>query len=277
MIFDGAHFEYGTFVSREFNLVIGHINTSDFTRIAGDIKTEELFSKRNKRRYYIGDDYSGSALSFDAEIVVCNDYALSYQQRRAVEKALFYCNGYKRLYKDMADDMQGESYEIIDGDTYRNYLNCRFTHPERIEKYDGGTVGYKVTVECDSPFLWQDAQTKTFTLNHSSASSTSAILLDVDTDIPDYTYPRVAFEIGNVGGNLSVINLTDDESRITGFKSLTPSLPFTMNGDTNFISDNCYEKFSDRNFIRLLDGENEISVTGNVTEISITWNNRRYL
>lgn len=78
-----------------------------------------------------------------------NERLIEPSERRAIEKWLFNKREYCKLYLDMADDLYGETFEYIDGIRKRNYLNCRFINPEKLE-YNGGIVGYKATLEADS-------------------------------------------------------------------------------------------------------------------------------
>ena len=177
---------------------------------------------------------------------------------------------------DILDDVHAETFELIDGVQKRLYLNCRFINPEKIE--DGaGIRGYKFTVECDSLMAWQDTITSTYPLSHDSESSNSVITVKTDSDLNDYIYPKVTITIGSSGGDITISNNTDNESRLTSFEGLTSNIELIMDGEFNYVSGQNFEKFSDRNFIRLLDGENKINVVGDITSITFEWNNRRYL
>jgi phage-related protein len=74
-----------------------------------------------------------------------------------------------------------------------------------------------------------------------------------------------------------ISNSTDSGSRLTGFTGLSPNSTIRMNADIGMVSSQQYSKFSKKNFIRLLDGRNSISIIGDVTKISFEWSNRRYL
>lgn len=90
-------------------------------------------------------------------------------------------------------------------------------------------------------------------------------------------YPKVTITTGDIGGDITIVNNTDSDIRLTSFVDLLPSTTFYMNGKTNYISGNYYEKFSDKNFIRLLDGTNNLSVIGDIKSIVFEWQNMRYL
>ena len=272
----GSHFEYGSVLSRQYGLIIAVVNTERMLRLSGDISGSTIFNRIKNKRYLIGDNMEDSPLTFDVEIVTDNERGIPQHERRAVEKWLFNRSNYKKLYFDEADDCFDDMSELVDGIKKRLYLNCRFINPEKIE--DGrGVIGYKATLEADSNMFWQDEIVKSFTLTNADASATTVISVDVDTDIDDYTYPKVTFTLGNTGGNVIITNNSDDSTRLTKFVGLTANATITMKGDINYISGQNYQKFSTRNFVRLLDGTNNITVQGNVASISIEFQNRRNL
>lgn len=270
----GQHFEYAGINSRQYGLILATVETSRFTSASGETETISLFNKRDIRQYYMGDDMTDSAVSFETEIV--SDEPLTKEEQRAVEKWLFHRKGYFPLYFDVDDDINGESWDLIDGQVKRYFFNCRFINPLKME-YMGGVVGYSVTLECDSPVAWQEPITKTFQFTHGASGNTN-ITINVDTDMNEYIYPIVRFDCGNTGGEISIVNLSDKEDRITSFTDIQPIAVFRMDGQTNFISGTAYyKKFKDKNFVRFLDGENKLRVSGDIKKLSFEWQNRRYL
>lgn len=270
----GSHFEYGGVLSRQYGLIIATVNAGRMSKLNGDISGSTVFSKVAQKRYLVGDDMSSSPLSFDVEIITDNERCIEQSVRRAIEKWLFNRHDYRKLYFDMEDDYFSDMTELVDGIRKRLYLNCRFVNPEKLE-YNGGVVGYKATLEADSNMFWQDTVEKTFAVNNASASATSIISIDVDSDIDDYIYPRVTFTLGSVGGDVVFINNTDDSARQTKFVELSANATITMKGELNYISGQYYEKFSTRNFIRLLDGTNNVTVKGDVKTVKVEFQNRR--
>lgn len=274
MILDGCHFIYGAFDSRTYGLYFAHLDTSEYMSLSGEIESSYLFNERNKKSYVIGDDYENSPVSFDAEIISDDLTAISKQNRRLIEKALFNRPKFQKLSVYQDEDCLEESYETVDGIVKSFYLMCRFINPEKIENDTGSVIGYSFTVECDSNLMWQESSSKAFSLTGNQTN----ITVTLDTDEVGYTYPKVTIQMGASGGDITVINSTDSTSRITKFTGLSPSISLIMNGNTNYISgDNNYDKFSNQNFIRLLDGDNNLVVTGNITSIKFEWNNRRFL
>ena len=268
----GSHFEFAGLSSRRYGLIFANVETTRYSAASGEIEGVTIFNKTCKKRILIDDDYSNSPVSFEVDIVTDDEHGIELSERREIEKWLFNKHDYRKLYLDLADDIYGETYEIIDGVHKQLYMNCRFINPTRLE-YNGGIVGYRVTLEADSALWWQDSVTKTFTLS----SSPSMFTVDVDTDIDDYTYPKVTITMGTTGGNVVIINSADDNTRQTKFIGLSANASVILKGELNYVSGQNYAKFAYRNFPRLLDGDNSFVVTGDVASITFEFNNRRML
>lgn len=274
MILDGCHFIYGSFDSKTYGVYFAHLDTSEYVTLSGETDSSYLFNKKNRKLYVIGDDYTNSPISFDAEIISDDVATISKQNRRVIEKALFNRPSFQKLSVYQSEDCLGESYEVVDGVTKKFYLMCRFINPEKIEDGVGNVVGYKFTVECDSNLMWQEATVKTFTLT----GVQSNITVLTDTDDVGYIYPKVTIQIGTSGGNITIINSTDSSTRMTKFIGLSPSISLVVNGATNYVSgEGNYDKFANQNFIRLLDGSNSLVVSGDIKTIKFEWNNKRFL
>lgn len=272
----GSHFEYGGVSSRLYGLIIVNVETDRMTQLSGQKEGVTIFSKSAKKRYLIDDDYSSSPITFDIEIVTDSDRCLELAERRKIEKWLFNHRNYRRLYMDIADDERGETYEYINDECKRIYLNCRLINPEKIEG-NGGVVGYKATLESDSNMFWQDSIEQAFTVNNGSESVSSNITITIDTDMEEYVYPKVTIQMGSSGGDVIIANNNDDSTRLTKFIGLGELATVVMKGELNYVSGQYYEKFADRNFIRLLDGENTLTIIGDVESITFEYSARRVL
>lgn len=272
----GSHFEYGGVSSRLYDLIIVNADTSRVTQLSGEKESVTIFSRIANKRYLIDDDYSSSPITFDIEIMTDSDRCLEHAERRQIEKWLFNKRSYRKLYMDIADDERGETYEYVNGEQKRNYLNCRLVNPEKLEG-NGGVVGYKATLEADSNMFWQDPIGQEFAVYNSSESASSNVTLTVDTDLEEYIYPKVTIQMGSSGGNVIIANNNDDSTRQTKFVGLGALATVVMNGELNYVSGQYYEKFADRNFIRLLDGENTFTITGDVATIKFEYSVRRTL
>lgn len=275
MDFYGCHFEYAGVSSTNYGLIFANVDTSPFTSISGETETVSVFNRRNKKLYYVDTLYDDSPLSFEAEIVSENE-PIDPAQIREIEKWLFKDLAYKKLYIDIYDSNY-EWAEVVDGKILQTYLCCKFVKPAKIEG-NGGIMGWSFTVECDAPIAWQDAMTKTFDL---SSSTSQYVTLDVDTDIDDYVYPTVTVKTkSGDAADLQIVNITDDAYRLTTFVSMSGGTTIVIDGEHNMLSGdstNYYEKFKNKNFIRLVNGENKLSVSDNVESISFEWQNMRRL
>ena len=193
-----------------------------------------------------------------------------------------YAFGYS--YRGGYDNMDcGSEWIRIEGSKlYRTYLNCIFVDPERIETNEG-VFGWKCTVECDAPMGWEEPITFTNTFDEPSSSMNETFDLITNNDSREYIYPTVRITTGSSGGTISIANTTDSTTRLTGFTNLNPNTTFVMHGETNSITNtagatnNYYELFTKRNFLRLLDGTNRIRVQGDVKKIEIEYQNMREL
>lgn len=271
MDLSGCRFIYAGVPSERYGLQFVNCDTSEYKQINGGTKSTNIYNRRSKRNYFVCDDYSDSPVSFDIEIAACSGEAFTPAELREIERWLFNRKGYYKLYIQEEDGIEGETYDIVDVQKKHYYVNCRFTNPSKLIG-SGGVIGFKATLESDSHLLRQDATSVTFTLSGNQSFTVMA-----DTDMNEYIYPKVTFTVGSSGGDISVVNNSDDSTRLTGFRGITAGIEFTMNGELNYISGNNYTKFYDRNFIRLLPGENSIAVTGDVQKIKLEWENRKYI
>lgn len=255
----GCHFEYAGVSSRSYNLIIANVETERYRNLSGDISSVTIFNRNHKKRYLVGTDYSESALSFDVDIVTDNDECIGQLERREIERWLFNKHSYNKFYVDMSDDIDGETYEIVNGLQRRLYLNCRFINPEKLE-YNGGIVGYRVTLEADSNLWWQDGIKLTCPVRSNAGN---IITIDVDSDIDDYTYPVIAI-YPNGNSTFTIVNTTDDPNRETVLTNLSSGRRYYINCElnqvleaeisTNFVTS--YDKLLRQNFPRLVNGRN---------------------
>lgn len=270
----GSHFEFGGLSSRMYDLVFVNLNTSRWIQLAGNSESVTIYNKGANKAYVIGDDHTKSPVVLDAEITTESCRSLDISEQRQIEKWLFGHKNYRKLYFDMADDPTAATYEIVDGKLYRNYLNCRMLNPERIEG-NGGICGYKFQIMCDSNMFWQDAHTHNFSVNNGAPDVSTIVTVPVDTDFREYIYPKVKITMGGTGGDITIVNNTDDSTRLTQFVGISPYATVIMKGELNYVSDQYYEKLATRNFIRLLDGENKLFVLGDVDSIEFEYSARR--
>lgn len=259
----GCFFKYAGEESEPYGLRLANVETKELTSLYGETESITIFNKRQRRWHHIGNAYDKAQLSFEIDIV--SDRYIQRIDARSIQKWLFNQSGYKRLYVFNSSEHQDDIY-----------LNCRFVNPERIETASG-LIGFRCTVECDSDMAWQEPITKSFSFTDSTVDSNRQVNLTLDTDINDFTYPRVTIMTGDAGGDITVINHTDDDYRQTTIEDLPANTSVILDGSYNYITSGYYAFFNGRNFPRLLDGENTLSIMGDVRSISFEWANRRYI
>lgn len=274
----GSHFEFGGVSSRQYGLILAGVDGDRFLNLHGEIEGNTMFLKTAKKNFLISDDYSGSPVEFELDIVFEEDKPIMQADRREIEKWLFGSRRYRKLYLDAADDPFMETGEYINGELKRLYLNCRFMEPEKIEGF-GNVFGYHVKVECDSPFMWQDPVTYTW-YGDTTQQTSADFVIDVDSDLDDYIYPQVTVRTGGTAGGLggfifTAYNATDDATRLTEITDINAQTNVVMDGEVNYISNDYFLKFNHPNFIRLLDGKNVIHITGTLEYVRFTFSQRR--
>lgn len=267
----GSHFMYGDVNSMRYGLVLANADTSRIRQLNGTREGVSIYNKKSNKRYLVADDLTSSPLSFDIDIVTESGRYLETYERRMIEKWLFGNIRYRKLYIESVD-----TCEVINGVCKRCYLNCRFVNPEKIEG-NGGIIGYKATLEADSDMLWQDPTAVRFDFSGHSANEQKTMIINVDTDSYGYLYPIVKIQIGENGGDVTIFNSADDSSRETKFEGVSPLATIMMNGESNYVSNGAYSDLTKRNFVRLVDGENTLCATGDITAIDIEYSARRFL
>lgn len=153
------------------------------------------------------------------------------------------------------------------------YLNCYFTDVERFESggKDGyGKYGLKANMICDSQFMWENEKTYTYT------NFASNLVLKNISDVRDYTYPKVIITAGNSASTIQITNITDD-NRVTSMSAVANEIitidynPITITSNLN------NDKFTSFNkkCLRLVQGNNTLGVTGNISKLEIIYQNAR--
>lgn len=274
----GSHFEYAGVESRTYGLILSSAGSERFDGLASDIEGITVYTKKYNRHYLVNTDYS-TPLSFDIDIVIDGDTPLSQSDRRAVERWLFNRGGYRKLYIDMADDVNAETYELIDGEQKRLYLNCRFINPVRL-LYNGGVAGYRATLEADSPYWWQDAVVKEFDFSGGLPTTETEITVEVDSDPDDYIYPKITVEMDSTaasGNNaINIRNATDANFEMTRIEGITQAAVIVIDSTTNYVTGQYYHKMAHKNFPRLVSGNNTIAIQGKIKKITFEYSNRRF-
>lgn len=229
--------------------------------------SSSFFPAQNKR-YIIGVSRESAPLEFEVEIIGEEGYCSVHE--RAIKNWLFNSPAFKEFYIDPEDDKEAE---YVNGTIKRQYLECVFCNPEKIE-YAEGTVGWRCTCMCSSTMAIQEKVEVT------ANSFSSDITLNVDTDIQDYVYPYLVITCGNTKADVTITNKSDN-NRAMQIKDAAANAVLYADCAIGTIVNNAnteyYNKLVNQRFLRLVPGENIISVTGGVSSIKFTWNNARWM
>lgn len=108
----------------------------------------------------------------------------------------------------------------------------------------------------------------------------------VDSDIDGYTYPKIEIYTGSTDCPISIINKTDDSTREMRFSAIPANSHFVIDCKTNYVSNivddegvaiNTYELMTKKNFLRFVEGTNNLEIYGDIASIQFSWQNRRFL
>lgn len=101
--------------------------------------------------------------------------------------------------------------------------------------------------------------------------------VDVDSDIDGYTYPTIKLYTGKAGGAISIYNNTDSTTRSTEFEDIPPNSELIIDCRAHRVGGDFYQNMTKKNFPRLVEGKNEMIISGDVIECVFVWQNRRFL
>lgn len=230
---------------------------------------------------YVKDIYVKNG-RIDGDVIVRNNIFMRADSLNNLARGYYYYDDPTKRLMFMGEDVPTGYTVTLSYSTYQDgydpdspantYINCMFINPKKIES-PAGIVGFQFTVVCDSLMAWQDETIQTRTLS----SSTPNFDIYVDSDFMDYIYPEVTITMGSRGGDITLVNNSDNSSRYTKFVGIPANSRFVMNGNTNVITNNMYGRFSEKNFIRLVDGTNTFTHIGDIASISFSFNNRKFL
>lgn len=264
----GQRFIYDDVYSSKYNLAILEIETESLKSAEGEVEYFSSFFPATKQRYLTGLSREQAPLEFEVEIVSESGFCIEVE--REIKRWLFNSPTFKKLYIDPEDDREAE---FINGEVKRQYLECIFTNPHKLE-YAEGTVGWRCTCLCSSSMAIQEDVTITYT------DFTEDITINVDTDIDDYVYPYLVIEVDNSTNDISIINKTDNNRAMTIQNPTATLVLYTdcaMGSIITSANVSYYDHIANQRFLRLLPGDNILSVSDNVSSIKFTWQNSRWM
>lgn len=256
MGFYAKSFTYNGEMSEYYNLQIASMDSGGATSNngSGSIDIIDDFIFRNPVPYFYGVKYN-SKLSFPVAFFSPDEVTavdISY-----IQQWLF-------------GDLQYRNLAIVQPDMDGIYFKCIFTDPQIIKA--GNLIrGISGTAICNSQ--WAFTYPRTITYEYGSAPSDTEIRFFNNSHYKGYNRPIVSFKMDSSGGDLSVVNESDD-SREFLFESLSARETITTNSSLGQVqSDLGLRRLSNfnKNFLRLKNGLNVLKVTGNISELSITY------
>ena len=267
------NFEYDGIESARYGLFFGHVNTERLKQICGNIEYNQVFYPSLNRQEIHGVNKDEFPLSFDLEIISAEP--ISYYFEKEIKKWLFNSPTYKRLY---ADRIKDASIERINGEEKRNYVECIFTNPEAMF-YADGLHGWKCTCILSSGWAFQDEIEIKYTFDDSATET--EITIPVDSDNGEYIYPTFTFSSAATTNPISpVIKNISDNNRTMELREIDAQKKVYVDSAVGTITDNTgtslYPNLVDQKFLRLVNGDNVLQISG-ISELTIKYQNVRYI
>lgn len=110
--------------------------------------------------------------------------------------------------------------------------------------------------------------------------------INIDSDIDGYTYPVITIYTGSsVNNTISIFNTNDpyvDASgnsikRETEFTHIPAYTKITIDSSINYVSGGYYQNMTKKFFPRFVEGTNILEISGDISTVEVTWQNRRFL
>ena len=267
------NFEYDGINSKKYGLFFGHIDTERLKQICGNLEYNQVFYPSLNRQEIHGVNKDEFPLSFDLEIISAEP--ISYRSAKEIKKWLFNSPVYKKLY---ASRIKDKTIEKINGEEKRRYVECVFANPEAMF-YADGLHGWKCTCILSSGWAFQDE----IKIEYSFAepNTETEIIIPVDSDNGDYIYPSFTMKADNSSAKMNIqLKNKSDNSRIMEMDGVPASTVISVLSDIGVITDNAsqslYKFLKAQKFLRLVNGDNIISVKG-ITSLTIRYQNVRYI
>ncbi len=263
------NFEYDGINSKKYGLFFGHVNTERLKQICGNLEYNQVFYPSLNRQEIHGVNKDEFPLSFDLEIISAEP--ISYWTAKEIKKWLFNSPTYKKLYASRVKD---KTVEKINGEEKRRYVECVFTNPEAMF-YADGLHGWKCTCTLSSGWAFQDEIEITYT------DFTENITIPVDSDNGDYIYPTFTFSTAATTNPVSpaIVN-TSDNNRAMVVEDIPAQTEVYVDSAVGTITDSTsaslYPHLVDQKFLRLVNGDNVLQVSG-ISELTIRYQNVRYI
>lgn len=212
-------------------------------------------SPLSQKFYYYGDSVS-EPLTF--KMTVGTTEPIDALLRSEIQYWLFGQSGYRKL-------------KIIQDDMLNLHFQCRF-NAVKIKNVGNKPMLIEFDVICDSPYAWEDIKESIYT----TIPTSKEIVFNNTSHLIGYTYPIVELKTGREG-TVSIIN-KNDKDREMKFENLMQNEVLTIDCNTGQITTNkdlnrlevCNKKL-----LRLVGGINKLTLTGDIVNLKITYQNAR--
>jgi predicted phage tail component-like protein len=202
---------------------------------------------KGKNPYDFGNDEEPISFTLTIAKIDQNDLKWSLENRKDISKWLF-----QEDYKPLIFE---DNPEIV--------FYCRAIKGQRFDNCS--KEGYiDIEMRCNAPYVYSNPTTIAYDLTNKSEQ---IITINNISNVDDFYFPEVEFELTGTTTGFSIINNTD-KGREFKFTGLTPlEIVYTNNETRNIISSlestdiYRYDNFN-KNWLRLLCGENILKISG---------------
>lgn len=262
----GHEFIYDGINSVSYGLTILNVYETPTKQISGTLTYET--EGYNNGVHNIIKKASYEPYSFVIEII--SEKIITEEKLTEINCWLFNRLQYKKLF-------------ILSHEYTNIYYNCILSNPEKYDfcgKDGFGCYGFKATVLCENPWAYEGP----YTLTYSAETLASTFIFINHSEDPGYLYPEIKLDVGATSGDIKIKNISDNEREVI-ITDLSDGIE-NYSGESLYIdSRKCtIESSLDRNvyghlylkrFPRFIPGENKLSVTGDVSNLSITYKKAR--
>lgn len=254
----GCYFTYNNIPSGTYGLFFGEKDTQADMNIGGNLDYTIFKSNNSPKNTIINRRYE-EPLSFDVEM-----FTETHMNDITFEEIVMWLSNTYNYGK----------LQINNNSYYGYHFNCYFTNIEKIIGGNNGMFGrfgIRAKMICDSSFMWSDDLIE--------VTYTKAELTQIATHINEsmqrgYIYPTLILKTGTVGGNVIVQNTTDN-NRLVMLDGLHANETITMTSNPfeikSTLRNNVYANLVNKNWFRLVNGQNRIGIVGDIAQITIKY------
>lgn len=255
MAFWGKSFIFNGISSENYDLRILDFDIANpvVSPSGGDVSIKEEWLYRRETPYFYGRFYETS-LEFD--FTVGSFSAIDGATRNAIQTWLLGKNTYLPL-RIVQDDISDITYNVIFTRAPNSYV---------------GNVNYALTLhaKCDRP--WGLYYPPVFTKIYPGGLMSDSFTYLNKSTYSGYNKPTISFTMDGTGGSFSIINASDNNRQFL-FTGLSPYETMTIDNDKGIITSstgNLRITNFNKNFFRLPQGINNLSLAGYITDFSMT-------